>query len=150
MTALAEPRDAERPTSLRAKTSLVVEILATHRRARRLLRTKQLAAAVDELTEGRPRRPADKRDRVTAMRLERAITHTLKLPGVDSRCLMQSLVLQSLLAQRGIESILAVGARQAPDFAAHAWVEHEGTPLQSDTGYLPLVRLPRTEGAWQR
>ncbi len=150
MTALAEPRDAERATSPRAKASLVAEILATHRRARRLLRTKQLAAAVDELTAGRPRRGADKRDRVTAMRLERAVRYTLKLPGADSRCLMQSLVLQSLLARRGIESILAVGARQAPDFAAHAWVEHEGTPLGSDAGYLPLVRLPRTEGAWQR
>jgi hypothetical protein len=142
-TTLAGPQEAGEPTSMRAKYALVKEILTTYRRARGLLRREQLAATVDELTAGRPERPRDPRDRVIALRLERAVTHTLKLPGADSRCLMHALVLQSLLARRGIESTLAVGAREAPKFAAHAWVEHEGTPLQSDAGYETLVRLPR-------
>ena len=129
MTALAEPRDAELPTSPRAKASLVAEILATHRRARRVLRTKQLAAAVDELTAGHPRRGADKRDRVTAMRLERAVRYTLKLPGADSRCLMQSLVLTRLLARRGIQTRLVIAVRPGERFAAHAWIEHDDVAL---------------------
>ena len=142
MRALAEPTDAGQPTSLRAKYELMREIVRTHRRAQTLLRRRQLATAVEELTAGAPKRARDPRDRVTAIRLERAVKRALRLPGLDSRCLMQSLVLQSLLARRGIPTSLAVGARQGPDFAAHAWVEHEGFPLGSDEGYLPLVRLP--------
>ena len=139
--ALVEQRDAGLPTSPAAKLALVVEILATYRRARLLLRRVDLAAAVDLLAKGPPARPADGRDRVIALRLARAVSRTLRLPRADSRCLIHSLVLMALLARRGIECSLAIGARTAPAFAAHAWVEHMGEPLLPHPDYPALVRL---------
>ncbi|MGD2113461.1 MAG: lasso peptide biosynthesis B2 protein [Acidobacteriota bacterium] len=46
------------------------------------------------------------------------------------RCLPRSLVLQTLLARRGIPSALRIGVQTGEDgLEAHAWVEHEGRPL---------------------
>jgi hypothetical protein len=142
VTALSQPLHASLPTSLRDKAGLAIEILLTYRRARRLLREAELAVAVERLTAGGPERAPDGRDRVIALRLARAVIRTLKLPGADSRCLSHSLVLVALLARRGIDSSLVIGARSGPDFAAHAWVEHQGAPLQPDSSYPVLVRLP--------
>lgn len=50
------------------------------------------------------------------------------MPG-ESRCLMRSLVLTSLLSRRGIPSTLVIGVRPGTAFAAHAWVEYQGEPL---------------------
>jgi transglutaminase-like putative cysteine protease len=145
MTALSQPHEASLPTSPRDKAALAAEILSTYRRARRLLREQELVTAVEQLTAGRPERASDDRDRVIALRLGRAVIRTLKLPGADSRCLMHSLVLVALLARRGIESSLVIGTRSGPDFAAHAWVEHQGAPLLPDSSYPVLVRLPASE-----
>jgi hypothetical protein len=48
-----------------------------------------------------------------------------------------------LLARRGIASRLVIGARTAPDFLAHAWVEHDGKPVLSmlDGSFGRLVEL---------
>jgi hypothetical protein len=145
MTALSQPHEAGLPISWRDKAGLAAEILLTYRRARRLLREEELVTAVERLTAGRPDRAADSRDRVTALRLGRAVIRTLRLPVTDSRCLIHSLVLVALLARRGIESSLVIGARSGADFAAHAWVEHQGTPLLPDSSYPVLVRLPGSE-----
>lgn len=142
MSALAGPADAQRRISLGGKVALAKEILSTYVAARRLLRTKKLPAVVEALTAGRSERAPDARDRVTALRLERAVARTLKLPGPDSRCLMQSLVLVALLSARGIDSALVIGARSGPSFGAHAWVEHDGEPLRAAHEYPVLVRLP--------
>jgi hypothetical protein len=50
------------------------------------------------------------------------------LPG-DTRCLVRSTVLVTLLARRGIATTLIIGVRSAPTFGAHAWVELAGNPL---------------------
>jgi hypothetical protein len=42
---------------------------------------------------------------------------------------MQSLVLSSLLAARGLPSTLVIGAHSKPEFVAHAWIEHDGRPV---------------------
>lgn len=58
-------------------------------------------------------------------------------------CLRQTLVLQRLLAQRGIVAKLEIGVRKdAGLLAAHAWLEYCGQPigpLQAVTAYTPLV-----------
>lgn len=64
------------------------------------------------------------------------------VPG-DTRCLMQALVLTRLLSRRGIPAKLVIGARTAPSFFAHAWVEHAGQPVLSagDGLFDKLVEL---------
>jgi transglutaminase superfamily protein len=64
------------------------------------------------------------------------------VPG-DTRCLIRSLVLTRLLARRGIEAKLVIGARATPEFSAHAWVEHDGVPVldPGDESFGRLVEL---------
>ena len=46
------------------------------------------------------------------------------------RCLTRSLVLVRLLRRAGLAAELRIGVdRRSPNFAAHAWVEHEGVAL---------------------
>ncbi|MDQ3569707.1 MAG: lasso peptide biosynthesis B2 protein [Actinomycetota bacterium] len=66
---------------------------------------------------------------LSGLRLGRAVSRTLRLLPTDSRCLVRSLVLTALLARRGLSSLLVIGVRSDPEFAAHAWVEHAGRPL---------------------
>jgi hypothetical protein len=148
MRALSDSREAGLPTSPRAKLALIAEILSTYRRVRRLMRGGDVATAVDTLREGRDPRPDDPRDRVLAERLAGAVVRTLRLPGADSRCLTQSLVLFGLLARREIGCSLVIGAQPGPAFAAHAWVEHGGTPLMPDAGYPALLRLPEPQAGF--
>jgi hypothetical protein len=56
---------------------------------------------------------------------------------------VRSLVLTRLLAARGIEATLVIGARTDPEFLAHAWVEHHGEPVLSpgDGTFARLVEL---------
>jgi hypothetical protein len=48
-----------------------------------------------------------------------------------------------MLARRGIPAKLVIGARSAPDFLAHAWVEHAGAPVldPGDGSFGRLVEL---------
>ena len=64
------------------------------------------------------------------------------VPG-DTRCLARSLVLTRLLAKRGIETKLVIGARTTPEFLAHAWVEYDGHPVLNpgDDSFGRLVEL---------
>jgi hypothetical protein len=76
---------------------------------------------------------ADERDeldgQLTGIRLGRAVGRTLGVVPADARCLVRSLVLIDMLARRGIRAALVIGAREGPDFQAHAWVEKSGEPL---------------------
>jgi hypothetical protein len=78
-----------------------------------------------------------------ARRLGWIVARTLALLPGDTRCLARSLVLTRLLARRGIPAKLVIGARAAPDFLAHAWVECDGTPVLSagDGSFSRLVEL---------
>jgi len=46
-------------------------------------------------------------------------------------CLSRSIVLHRLLIKNGISSELFIGVRNKPKFKAHAWVEHQGIPLNA-------------------
>lgn len=50
------------------------------------------------------------------------------------KCLARSLVLEAMLLRAGLPAILHLGARRAPTFEAHAWVELDGETLNDDTG----------------
>jgi Transglutaminase-like superfamily len=114
------------------RAHLAAEIVVSLLLARRALRRSTLVAAVTNL-RGAGGRSASAREcdngLLEARRLSAAVMRTLTLMPGDTRCLMQSLVLTRLLARRRISATLVVGARIAPDFAAHAWVEHAGEPL---------------------
>lgn len=123
---------------------LAVEILAAYAQARRALSRDPIATVVTGL---RAQSPAPIEDSAAtyeqALRLGRAVTRLLvHLPG-DTRCLARSLVLTRLLARRGIEAKLVIGARAKPTFLAHAWVEHAGEPVLTpgDESFGRLVEL---------
>jgi hypothetical protein len=63
---------------------------------------------------------------------------------LGARCLTQALVLQSLLARRGIRSAVVLGAAlDAGRFRAHAWHERDGCVLSrlGPDGCLPFHRI---------
>ncbi len=123
---------------------LAAEILAAYIRARRALRRAPIADVVVSLrSESSPDLPPTADALTEARRLGHAVTRTLTLVPGDTRCLARSLVLTRLLARRGIPAKLVIGTRPAPDFLAHAWVEHDGDPVLSpgDGTFGRLVEL---------
>lgn len=134
-----------RPLNPAERLSLVLEILAAYLQARRALRRAPIATAVASLrSQPPPVSPAMAADTLEeARRLGRAVARTLALVPGDTRCLARSLVLTRLLARRGIPAKLVIGARTAPDFLAHAWVEHAGDPVLApgDGSFGRLVEL---------
>lgn len=127
-----------------ARARLAVEILAAYAQSRRALRRAPIAPVVAGLRSRSPAAAAPIPDSLyEARRLGRAVTRLLAhVPG-DTRCLVRSLVLTRLLASRGIEAKLVIGARTAPEFLAHAWVEHDGEPVldPGDDSFGRLVEL---------
>jgi hypothetical protein len=113
---------------LATKARLAAEILGTYIRARWLLWRRPLPEAVAALRclSGTA---ADEQWQATGIRLGRAVGKTLARLPFDSRCLVSSLVLTSMLARRGIDSRLVIGVGVEPSFSAHAWVECGGSPL---------------------
>jgi len=131
----AETSPLPRGRSLGERARLIGEIVVAYVRARRELRRAPIETAVARL-RGSPTVTArgGPEARAEAVRLGWIVVRTLAfLPG-DTRCLRRSLVLTQLLARRGISARLVIGARAAPDFLAHAWVEHEGAPVLSPEG----------------
>jgi hypothetical protein len=120
----------EAPLQVGAKLALGAEVAVSLARARWNLRRRGLPATLATLRacEGAGRGYSS--DPVASgRRLGRVVRRTLSvLPG-DTRCLSQSLVLTRLLAARGMESQLVIGVRSGEEFAAHAWVEHQGAAL---------------------
>jgi hypothetical protein len=114
-----------------AKLALAGEILVAYARVRWWLWRVDFPRAVAALRGHRgrslPRRVAD--PEITGRRLARAVVRTVRLLPTDSRCLMRSLVLTTLLARRDIDSRVVLGVRPGVPFMAHAWVEHEHVPL---------------------
>ena len=62
------------------------------------------------------------------------------------RCLARSLVLAATPRRRGIAADLCLGAKIAPPFDAHAWIEVDGEPVNEApdllTNFSRLWRLP--------
>ena len=118
--------------SLREKAALAGEIVVEYGRVRLLLRRSELPVVLARLRARRSHTPAYAdalAAKAAAIRLGRAIGRTLRYVPGDSRCLVRSLVLTSLLARRGVDVTVVIGVAPGPDFAAHAWVESEGFPL---------------------
>jgi hypothetical protein len=127
-----------------ARARLAVEILAAYAQSRRALRRAPIEAVVAGLRSRSPSAAAPAADSLMeARRLGRAVGRLLAhVPG-DTRCLVRSLVLTRLLASRGIQAKLVIGARTTPEFLAHAWVEHDGSPVldPGDDSFGRLVEL---------
>lgn len=139
------PRAERSRLGLTAKARLVLEILGAYGRVRWLLWRGDVVSTLE-----RVRGPEAESSARTAVagglsgeRLGHAVNRTLRLLPTDSRCLMQSLVLTSLLARREIDSSIVIGVRPAPTFAAHAWVEQRGEALlpSGEDHYRRLVEL---------
>jgi hypothetical protein len=134
-----------RPLTPAERGRLAAEIVATYLQARRALRRAPIASVVATLrSECPPPLSTAAGDTLEeACRLGRAVARTLALMPGDTRCLARSLVLTRLLARRGIPAKLVIGARSAPDFLAHAWVEYGGQPVLSagDGTFGKLVEL---------
>jgi hypothetical protein len=123
------------------KLGLVREIVVAYLRARRRLKGTGLPATLAAIrgAPSNPRRAQSEPTYPVGVSLARAVTRTLPLLPADSRCLMRSLVLISLLNRREIGSSLVIGVRPGQRFGAHAWVEVDGRPL-----------LPRGESEFER
>jgi len=129
------------PLSSAAKVSLIGEILRTYLIVRWRMRGNDIRDMVAQL-----RGDADiprHSDQPLARRLARAVSRTLRLLPTDSRCLSRALVLDTLLTRRSLQSVVVIAARSEPDFAAHAWVEHDGIAVlpAGTAGYQRLIDL---------
>jgi Transglutaminase-like superfamily len=117
-----------RPIPRLGKLRLVLEILVDYVRIRWLLARRDLPTVVTGLRGVGPR-ATDAHLQAAGKRLGHAVGRTLRPLPFDSRCLVRSLVLTSMLARRGIDSVLVIGVQVAPGFSAHAWVESGGMAL---------------------
>jgi hypothetical protein len=124
-------RDSRRERlSHTARARLAIEILAAYAQARRALRRDPIATVVARLRSRSPSVSLPATDSLyEALRLGRAVARLLRYVPGDTRCLARSLVLTRLLARRGIQAKLVIGAQAEPEFQAHAWVEHDGNPV---------------------
>ena len=109
------------------KLRLAGEIVLEYARANWTLRRKGMQAALEAVP--RPVEGDDPREHDVSVRLGHAVDRTLSALPSDPRCLIRAVVLARLLARRGIGSRVVLGVRNAPEFTAHAWVEHGGLPL---------------------
>jgi len=123
---------AERTGLLTAKLLVLLPALAL---ALRLARFRRVYGMLKKLPRGAATAaPA----RIEADRIAAAVVHVNRrvLP-YESRCLLESLAIWWLLRRRGIAVDLVFGVRTIMGpFEAHAWVEHEGRPLND----IPAVR----------
>jgi hypothetical protein len=132
---------ALQPLTIGEKLGLVGEILNAYVVVRWRMREKDIRVIVAHLRgDGQSERHSD---RALARRLARAVTRTLSLLPTDNRCLARSLVLDRLLERRSLQSVVVLAARSEPDFAAHAWVEHDGLAVlpPGSSSYQRLIEL---------
>jgi hypothetical protein len=128
------------------KARLTAEIYRQYADVRRLMKRGGLNGALEDL-RGRREELAvasDPAQRVAqGIRIGHAVTKSLRILPTDTRCLMQSLVLLGMLKRRGVDVTLVIAVRTDDEFAAHAWVEHEGTALLAteEPDYVPLAHL---------
>jgi len=131
----------DRGLSRPEKARLGLEILSAYSRARWLLWRTDLPTTLGALRAGVTERTGeDVEAERTGVRLGQTVGKALRHLPFDSRCLMRSLVLTRLLAQRGIDSSLVIAVRPESEFVAHAWVERGGVPLLDPAG-PPFARF---------
>ena len=114
-----------------ARLRLAAEIIVAYARVRSTMRANEPTEAVAKLRAYARRHPiaADRDGELVAgWRLGRAVTRTLRLLPTDSRCLMRSLTLLTMMERRSLSPSLVIAVKQGP-FAAHAWIELHGEAL---------------------
>jgi hypothetical protein len=118
------------PLRPRARVRLAFEIAWVYPQVRWWLRQNTLPEAVHRARDREPVRALRSvAPLVAAVRLGYSVGRMAEvLPG-DTRCLVRSMLLITLLARRGIEGTLVIGVRPGQEFAAHAWVELDGVTL---------------------
>ena len=123
------------------KLGLVAEILRTYLIVRWRMRDSDIREVVTRLRGNRLHETRS--DYLLARRLGRAVARTLSVLPTDNRCLARSLVLDTLLARRSLQSVVVLATRAEPDFAAHAWVEHDGVAVlpPGSASYQRLLEL---------
>jgi len=95
------------------------------------LRLLGVSQMLKRLTSGDPGRVAPE----LARQVHAAHILALKRGGYHGTCLTRSLALVWLLRRQGLAGELRIGVRrEAGEFLAHAWVEHDGTPLNEAPG----------------
>jgi hypothetical protein len=135
----APPAAGLPPLGPLGRLRIVAEVLAAYPAALARLRSNDLDRMIRAARTVRTR-PAvlpPALEHQLAARLGVAVLRTLRLLPTDSRCLIRCLVLSRLLARRGIPARLVIGVKPGRDFAAHAWIEHDGRPV------LPPGRFER-------
>jgi Transglutaminase-like superfamily len=134
---------------LRERERLATEIVRAYLLVRRTLREAPIESVLVTLRKSSSDASATtaasdtKGTLAEARRLGRAVSRLLRLLPGDTRCLVRSLVLIHMLTRRGVDVELVIGARSAPDFLAHAWVEYEGEPVlpPGDGSFGRLIEL---------
>ncbi|HEY1775379.1 MAG TPA: lasso peptide biosynthesis B2 protein [Solirubrobacteraceae bacterium] len=138
------PVDLSRHAPL-SRLRLASEILAAYVRVRRTMRATEPEEAVSKLRAYARRHPlAGDQDReiVAGWRLARAVMRTLQPLPTDSRCLMRSLTLLTLMERRSLSPTLVIAVKPQP-FEAHAWIELHGQELLpgAKPGFERIVEL---------
>lgn len=124
------------------RARLAAEVVATYVPLLRLLRRNDLPAMV--AAARRARRPVSVppgAEHETAVRLGKVVMRVLRFLPTEKRCLIRSLVLVRMLANRSIPTTLVIGVQAGGAFAAHAWVEHDGRPVLPPGGFQRLTEL---------
>jgi hypothetical protein len=138
------PVDLERHSPI-SRLKLAVEIVAAYVRVRRTMRNVEPPDAVASLRTYARRHPLES-DRggelVVGWRLGRAVIKTLRVLPTDSRCLMRSLTLLTIMERRSLSPVLVIAVKPQP-FAAHAWIEMHGHALlpAGEPGYERITEL---------
>lgn len=126
------------PGTLRVLLALAVFDLVLH------LRGLEAALRVARRWNGQPTEP------VWPEAWTAAVAHRVAVGAAfyprRARCLEQSLVLYAMLRRAGAPATLRIGARPVP-FAAHAWVEIGGVPVNEPADFIAqLVPFPGLGG----
>lgn len=127
------------------RAKLAGEVLLSYVRVRWTMRSSEPAEAVTRLRSYARRHPVetDQDGEVMAgWRLARAVMKTLEPLPTDSRCLMRSLTLLTIMERRGLSPTLVIAVVPEP-FAAHAWIELHGHALlpAADPGSERIAEL---------
>ena len=130
------------PWGWHEKIAIVGEILYDYAHSWKNLRNPDLEAMIRSARDVDPTKLHQAEPiHAEARRLGRVVGRTLRVMPTDSRCLIRSLVLTRVLARRGIPSRLVIGVRTRSGFEAHAWVEHDGTPILPPGEFTRLAEL---------
>lgn len=109
----------------RAETIRAAVLLPLYALAVRTVTLPRILEMIAARRRRRSRVPLDPAVDLSVRAVARAAVHS----PFPSACLTRSLVLMSLLGRRGIATELRIGASLSGGFAAHAWVESDGVPL---------------------